>query len=102
MRATPTPRPIRLRLIALTCMIAAAAFQARADKAPPRLEINLRPVRWQPLPDDVRTVYVGPDQRCWYQLERPIYRPPAPGDTPPPPLDPNDVGPIEATIEREF
>ena len=41
------------------------------------MEIKLRNVRWQPLPAEVRQVWVGPDQRVWY-LQGEVYAPASP------------------------
>jgi hypothetical protein len=50
-------------------VLSAFTLSCLAANAQPRLDIALRPVRWQPLPDQVEAVFVGPDQRVWYLLE---------------------------------
>ena len=52
---------------------------------PARLEISLRNVLWQTLPDEVYTAFVGPDDRVWYVLQGSLKLPAA-----------------QALIEREF
>jgi hypothetical protein len=60
-----------------------------ADDLPPHVEINVRNVLWQFLPEGVEEVSVGPDQRTWYIMTAP-------------PEWPADIGSIKRLIEREF
>src|SRR5688572_12379302 len=83
----------------LWLLLAVPAVLASGEELPARVEINLRLVLWQPLPDVVKAVFVGPDQRVWYELDRPPAKPPEPGRPRP---DENDAGPTKRLIEREF
>src|SRR3954449_1926217 len=38
------------------------------------INITIKPERWQALPERVFAVFVGPDQRVWYQLNLPQRR----------------------------
>jgi hypothetical protein len=73
--------PVGLALILLLLLAVgdAAVAQPTGDAAitplargtadlPPRLDITIRPVRWQSLPEQVKQVYIGPDQRLWCVL----------------------------------
>ncbi len=63
---SPWRRAALLAVAFLACLAGPANFVAAAplDTIP----IKLRRVRWQALPGEVRAVYVGPDDRVWYQL----------------------------------
>jgi hypothetical protein len=59
----------------------------QAVPPPERVEWSLRNVLWQTLPDGIQAVFVGPDQRLWFQLR---YTGPA------------DLASMRQRIEREF
>jgi hypothetical protein len=42
-----------------------------AIRNPQLPDITLKNVRWQELPEEVETVFIGPDQRVWYKLRHP-------------------------------
>lgn len=54
--------------VSLILLSILTAGLVRAAAPPETVEVRLRPVRWQALPDAVHAVYVGPDQRVWYEL----------------------------------
>jgi hypothetical protein len=56
-------------MILLALMTWAACGQTQP--ADYRVDIAIQPVRWQALPERVQAVFVGPDQRVWYQVDPP-------------------------------
>ena len=77
--------------VATSLVLALFACPLLGAEAPTEhVDITLRNVLWQALPDEVRAVYVGPDQRTWYELR---YEPwPMP----------IDWAHLRGIIEREF
>src|SRR4051812_28436375 len=66
-----------------------AAAPARNPPAPPEpIDIPIKNVLWQPLPDEVHAVYVGPDDRAWFEVEDPRFA--------------DDFATIQKLVEREF
>ncbi|MFI5381884.1 MAG: hypothetical protein ACHRHE_21505 [Tepidisphaerales bacterium] len=80
------------RWMAGTVACVLAVICIGAEQTPPqdvkRVECTIRNVLWQPLPDEVRAVYVGPDKRLWLEVG---YRY---GD--------GDVAAARKLLEREF
>ena len=72
----------------IACVILAAICTAAVPQDVKRVDCTIRNVRWQPLPDDVRSVYVSPDQRVWLEVGHRY------GD--------GDVAAARKLIEREF
>src|SRR5437762_2998625 len=78
------------------CLIVAAAGAAGATTRPATgtpaaggpSDVRVRDVRFQRLPDSVREVYVGPDQRTWFVVN----------DGP----APADAAALRAAVEAEF
>ena len=48
-----------------TLLLITSALSGVAEE---RIAIDIAPVRWQALPDAVKSVVVGPDGRTWYQV----------------------------------
>jgi hypothetical protein len=61
---------------------------AKADDLPQHIDFTLRNVRFQVLPDEVHEVFVGPDQKIWFEM-----------DYPGPELD---LARVRRVVEREF
>lgn len=75
----------------------AAPVPMGVDGLPIPIDTSLRAVRWQPLPQQVKQVLVGPDQRVWYVMSRPT--------TPwsqAPPGERAGLAIVKRLIEREF
>lgn len=75
----------------------AAPVPTGPDGLPLSIDIPLRDVRWQPLPQQVKQVFVGPDQRVWHVMSLPT--------TPwsqSPPGERADRTVVKRLIEREF
>ena len=68
-----TLRNPALCLLALLAQLAAFMDPAPADEPPDLTPPEIRDVLWQVLPDRFRTVFAGPDQRLWWQLNEPEY-----------------------------
>ena len=78
--------------LSAAAVLGAARCPAGEAAAPPpgppeRIDLALRNVLWQTLPDAVQAVSVGPDQRLWCQLRY---------------AGPEDLAAIRQRIEREF
>ena len=66
-----------------------ASSPSSAEEAIHNLEPPvLRDVMWQVLPDSIRSVYVGPDGRLWWQIDHRREKP--------------EIGKIREIIERQF
>ncbi|HET6441528.1 MAG TPA: hypothetical protein VFH53_04050, partial [Phycisphaerae bacterium] len=75
--------------VATPLVLALFACPLLGAVAPPEhVDITLRNVLWQTLPDEVRAVYVGPDERIWYELRYEAW--------------PIDWAHLRGVIEREF
>lgn len=61
---------VAVAILALACP-ASLAIEAVDNFQPP----VLRDVMWQILPDNIRSVFVGPDKRIWWQLDHGTQRP---------------------------
>ncbi|NQT19701.1 MAG: hypothetical protein HQ592_08345 [Planctomycetes bacterium] len=77
------------KLIALWCALWMCSPPSLAEDAIDHLEPPvLRDVMWQVLPDNIRSVYVGPDGRLWWQIDHRREEP--------------EIGKIREIIERQF
>jgi len=61
-------------ILAQGCVVVVADDRKAEPDLPPRIDIKLKDVRWQALPEQVESVYVDFNDRVWYSL-----RSPAPG-----------------------